>query len=396
MNDDVAIIGIGMTRFGRFPDRSLRSLGVEAITAALTDAKLDKADIDMAFVANSMSGIITGQAAIVGQTILRAEGFSGIPVFNIDNACAGSSSALSLAVQAIRSRSAETVLVLGVEKLVTSDMSQAYRAINGAVDPELLAATGIDPLRESVFVAAIYPPRLAAYAKRHALAAETLADIAVKNRAAAFLNPLAQYKKPLSRAEVLSSRNIVGPITTLMCAPIGDGAAAVVVTRRENVRSGQLPVWIAASVVGMGSSPGNESSLARLAALAYAQAGVAPQDVDVAEVHDSIAFNELVAYEELGFAAPGGGTALVEEGETALGGRLPVNTSGGLESRGHPIAATGLAQIFELVCQLREAAGARQVSGARVGLAENAGGFAVDDTGAIAVTILRASGLNGR
>jgi acetyl-CoA acetyltransferase len=387
---DTAIVGIGMTRFGKYPDRSLKSLGAEAVTAALDDAGLEVGDIDMAFVANSMAAITTGQAAVVGQTVLRDQGFAGIPVFNIDNACAGSSSALSLAVMAIRSGSAKAVLVLGVEKLITADRAQAFRAINGAVAPDLLAESGIDPGTQSVFVASIYPQRLAAYASRHALAAETLADISVKNRAAAALNPLAQYTEPLTREDVLNSRNIVGPITALMCAPMGDGAAAVVVVAADRVSKSQRPVWIGAAAVGMGSPPGAESSIARVSARAYAQAGLTARDIHLAELHDSIAFNELLAYEELGFAAAGEGSRLVAEGATSLGGRIPSNTSGGLESRGHPIAATGLGQIFEIVTQLRGDAGARQVRGARTGLAENAGGYALDDTAAMAITILQA------
>jgi acetyl-CoA acyltransferase len=389
MSHDTAIIGIGMTRFGKYPDRSLKSLGLEAVVAALADAGLEVGDIDMAFVSNSMAAITTGQAAVVGQTILREQGFSDIPVFNIDNACAGSSSALNLAVQAIRAGAAQTVLVLGVEKLITADKREAFRAINGAVAPELLAESGIDPTSQSIFVASIYPSRLAAYSSRYRLSGETLADISVKNRAAAALNPLAQYVEPLTREEVLASRVIVGPITSLMCAPMGDGAAAVIVTRASRVGPNDRPVWIGASAIGMGAPAGGESSIARTSARAYQEAGLTARDIDLAELHDSIAFNELLAYEELGFAPPGGGSALVAEGITALGGRIPTNTSGGLQSRGHPIAATGLGQIFELVTQLRGDAGPRQVVGATTALAENAGGFALDDTAAIAITILQ-------
>jgi acetyl-CoA acyltransferase len=389
MSRDTAIIGIGMTPFGKYPDRSLQSLGAEAITAALADADLEVGDIDMAFVSNSMGAITTGQAAVVGQTILRDHGFSGIPVFNIDNACAGSSSALNLAVQAIRAGAAQTVLVLGVEKLITSDKQQAFRAINGAVAPELLAVSGIDPTSQSIFVASIYPKRLADYSSRYSLSGETLADISVKNRAAAALNPLAQYVKPLTRETVLNSRAIVGPITSLMCAPMGDGAAAAIVTRASRIGRNQRPIWIGASAIGMGTSPGGESSIARTSGRAYQEAGLTARDIDLAELHDSIAFNELLAYEELGLAPPGGGSVLVAEGATALGGRIPTNTSGGLQSRGHPIAATGLGQIFELVTQLRGDAGPRQVAGATAALAENAGGFALDDTAAIAITILQ-------
>lgn len=385
MSGALHVTGAGMTAFGRHPDRPLRDLGGEAVAAALADAGLEPGEIGMAFVANSMAAIVTGEVAVVGQGILRHNGFSAIPVYNIDNACAGSSSAFSLAVQALRAGAARNVLVLGAEKLVSPDRSRAYLALNGAADAAVVAASGIDPARESVFVAAIYPPRLQAYAARHGLEAETLARIAVKNRAHAALNPLAQYRAPLTIAEVLASRQVVGPVTQLMCAPIGDGAAALVLSA-DPPRAGQRPVRILASAVGMGGGEG--SAIARTAARAYAEAGLGPADVHLAELHDSIAFNELLACEELGFAAPGQAHRLVAEGQTALGGRLPCNPSGGLMSRGHPVAATGAAQICELVAQLRGEAGPRQVPGARVGLAENAGGFAKDDTAAIAITIL--------
>lgn len=379
------VVGAGMTAFGRHPDRPLRDLGGEAVAAALADAGLEPAEIDMAFVANSMAAIVTGEVAVVGQGILRHNGFAGIPVYNIDNACAGSSSAFNLAVQALRAGAARNVLVLGAEKLISADRTRAYLALNGAADATLVAASGIDPARQSVFVAAIYPPRLAGYAARHGLEAETLAMIAAKNRAHAAANPLAQYRDPITVQDVLASRPIVGPITQLMCAPIGDGASAVVLSAAPP-RAGQRPVRVLASAVGMGGGGG--SAVARVAARAYAEAGIGPDDLHLAELHDSIAFNELLAYEELGFAAPGQGHRLVREGQTTLGGRLPCNPSGGLESRGHPVAATGLAQICELVTQLRGEAGPRQVAGARAGLAENAGGFAKDDTAAIAITIL--------
>ena len=385
---DVAIVGVGTTRFGKHIDRSLKSLGAEAIDCALSDAGIAATEIDMAFVANSMASIITGQVAVVGQTILRAHGFSGIPVFNVDNACAGSSSALSLAVQAIRSGSASVVLVLGVEKLMSADRTRAYVALNGAADTDFVAESGIDPTRESVFVAAVYPSRLADYATRYGLEAKTLAEIAVKNRRHASKNALAQFTDPISVEDVLGARSIVGPITALMCAPITDGASAIVLARPDRVTKSQRPVWILGSAVGMGTPPDAGSSIRSVATQAYGQAGLQPADIDVAEVHDSVSFNELLAYEQLGFCAPGEGSRLVADGATALGGKLPVNMSGGLESRGHPVAATGAAQIAELTIQLRGEAGERQVVGARHALAENAGGFAGDDTAAIAVTIL--------
>lgn len=385
---EIAIVGVGMTRFGKYPDLPLKALGGEAIELALKDAGIEKADIHMAFVANAMASVVTGEVSVVGQGILRSNGFSGIPVFNIDNACAGSSSALNLAVQAIRAGSADTVLVLGAEKLVSSDRSKTYIALNGATDLDTLAGSGIDVANESVFVSAVYPKRLGAYADKYGLQAETLAGISVKNRMHAGRNPFAQFTKPMTLDEVLASRSVVEPVRALMCAPIGDGAAALIVTRRDRVTKRQKPVWIYGTAIGMGSTPYRESSVSRVARTAYAQAGIGPSDINVAEVHDSISFNELLAYEELGFCDPGKGSALFADGVTTLGGRLPVNTSGGLESRGHPVAATGAAQIIELTLQLRGEAGDRQVPSARFALAENAGGFAIDDTAAIAVTIL--------
>ncbi|MCM2393742.1 thiolase family protein [Streptomyces albipurpureus] len=387
-----AIIGAGMTPFGKHLGRSLKSLGAEAVRSALGDAGLTTADLDMAFVSNAMASVVTGQVSVVGQTVLRDMGMTGIPVFNIDNACAGSSSALALACQAIRSGEAETVLVLGVEKLYSEDRTAAYRALNGAADIDVLHASGIDPGRESVFIKAVYPPRLAAYAARYGLTAETLAGISVKNRRHAGHNPLAQYREPLTLAQVLASRSVAEPVRALMCAPIGDGAAAVVVTGERQLTASHSPVWVRACAIGMGGAADGRSALSRVADRAYARAGMGPESIHVAEVHDSISFNELLAYEELGFCGPGEGCDLVADSATALGGTLPVNTSGGLESRGHPVAATGLAQVTELVAQLRGDAGARQVPGARWALAENAGGLALDDTAALAVTILEGQG----
>jgi acetyl-CoA acyltransferase len=390
----VAITGVGLTAFGRFKDQSLSQLAGQAIAAALADAGIEPAEIQAAFVANSMASVTTGQVAVVGQAVLRPLGYSAIPVYNIDNACAASSSALDLAVATVASGRAGVVLVVGVEKLFGPDRSDSYRALNGAVDTSFLAAAGVDALAESVFVAAIYPERLGRYRAKYGLQARTLAEIAVKNRGNAALNPLAQYTKPISVDDVLGSRMVAEPLTALMCAPISDGASAVVVTSASLARSlaqssGRRPVWIRGIATGMGA-PGPFSTVARIAGRAFAEAGITPGDVDVAEVHDSIAFNELLAYEELGLCVAGSGAQFFSSGASSLGGKVPVNTSGGLESRGHPVAATGLAQIVELVQQLRHEAGDRQVAGARIAVAENAGGFVVDDTAAVVVTVLGA------
>jgi len=192
--------------------------------------------------------------------------------------------------------------------------------------------------------------------------------------------------------DVLGSRMVAEPLTALMCAPISDGASAVVVTSASLARSsGRRPAWIRGIATGMGAPPSEaESVIARIARRAFAEAGITPAEVDVAEVHDSIAFNELLAYEELGLCPAGEGARFASSGASSLAGKVPVNTSGGLESRGHPVAATGLAQIIELATQLRHEAGERQVADARIAVAENAGGFVVDDTAAAVVTVLGA------
>lgn len=389
MAADVAIIGSGLTPFARHQGETLKSLGAAAIAEALADAGLSTDAIDMAFVANAAGSITTGQVAVVGQVVLSHAGIDAIPVYNVDNACAGSSSALNLAVHAVRAGAAKRVLVVGVEKLYCADRTRTYQALNGTADVEWVRSTDTDIDRESVFIKHVYADRLRRYASEAELRAETLARIAVKNRTHASSNPVAQYRQAVTVEEVLDSRLVVDPITVLMCAPIGDGASAVVVTDAPTAARGdRAPVWIRGSAISMGSGRSGESTIRRVAEAAYRQAGLGPDEVDVAEVHDATAFSELLAYEELGFCDRGEGSRLVAEGATELGGRIPVNPSGGLESRGHPIAATGLAQISELVMQLRDECQERQVDGARVALAETAGGFVAGDSAAVAVHIL--------
>lgn len=394
----VGVVGVGMTAFGRFMDRSLGDLGAAAIRDALDDAGLEPAHIEMAFVANAMGGPITGQSSVVGQVVMDRSGIAGIPVFNIDNACAGSASALKLGIMAIQAGEARTILVAGVEKLVHADRSVTYRALNGAADIEWASTVPVDLARESVFVREVYPARLRAYADRYGLEGKTLARIAVKNRRHAAGNPVAQYRTPITVDDVLASREIVAPLTALMCAPIGDGATAVVLTRIDDMpkRWRDRMVTIRASVVAMGSPGGaGYETVRRLGDDAYRAAGVGPDQIDVAELHDATAFTELLGYEALRLCDEGQGASLVEQGVTSLGGRVPVNPSGGLESRGHPIAASGLAQIIELVHQLRGEADSRQVPEAQLGLAEIAGGFVGGDSACVAVHVL-ASGLTRR
>lgn len=387
-----AVAGVGTTVFGRYPDRSLAELAGPAIRDALADAGIGPSEVEMAFVASTVHAVTSGQVAVAGQVVLSANGLYGIPVYNVDNACAGSSTALNLAAHAVAAGVARCVLVVGVEKLFSTDRALTFRALNGAADAQWARATGVDLEKESVFVREVYAQRLRDYAKRTDLDAVTLARIAVKNRAHAGLNDKAQYRDPLTVEQVLESRMVQDPVTALMCSPIADGASAAVVVDADRARATGRAVWISASRVSMGSPPGRaESTIGRLARLAYADAGITVSDIDVAEVHDATAFGELLAYEELGFCRRGEAAALVASAATSLGGRIPVNPSGGLESRGHPLAATGLAQVAELTAQLRGEAGRRQVAGARVAVAETAGGFVGGDSAAVAVTVLDAT-----
>ena len=388
-NGGISIVGTGLTPFGRFLDRTLSDLAAQAVEEALEDAGLGKGEVEMAFVAKATAALTAGQVAVVGQVVLAHMGIGGIPVYNIDNACAGSSSALNLATMAIDAGAVRTVLVVGVEKLFHPNRAVTYRALNGNADATWAAGTGVDLDSESVFIKKVYPARLAAYRERWGLDATTLAKIAVKNRSHAASNELAQYRKPLTVDDVLAARMVAEPLTALMCAPIGDGASAVVVSSGERARGPRAPVWILGSAVGM-CAPHHKAmaTVGRVAAQAYSQARLLATDIDVAEVHDATSFSELLAYEDLGFCAPGEGATSTESGDFTLGGRLPVNPSGGLESRGHPVAATGVAQIVELVRQLRGEAGDRQVAGARYALAETAGGYAGGDSAAVAVHIL--------
>jgi acetyl-CoA acyltransferase len=384
-----AVLGVGLTRFGKYTDRSLKDLSAPAIEDALHDAGVDAAEVDMVFVASTVNAVTTDQVAVVGQVVLGGCGIHGVPVYNVENACAGSSTALNLATHAIAAGAARCVLVVGVEKLFSSDRTLTYRGLNGSADAEWARSTGVDLDHDSVFIKEVYAQRLRDYAERQKLSADVLAQIAVKNRAHASLNNKAQYRDPLTIEQVLSSRMVQEPITALMCSPIADGASAAVIIDADRARGEPRAIWIRASRTSMGSPPPRaETTIGRVARLAYDDAGIAPAQIDVAEVHDATAFGELLAYEELALAERGQAAELVESGATSLGGRIPVNPSGGLESRGHPLAATGLAQIAELTAQLRGEAGPRQVDGARVAVAETAGGFVGGDSAAIAVTVL--------
>lgn len=394
------VAGVGMTRFGKYSDRGMRSLAEEAVADAVKDAGIAVKDIEAVFFSNAAAGLLTGQEMIRGQVALRYTGLLGVPLFNVENACASASSAFHLAWMAVGSGMYDIVLAAGAEKMHTEDKTRAFRATAAAIDLEELRALNIknvvaiapgsDKPNKSLFMD-IYAAATREYMKVSGATAETLADVAVKSHAFAASNPKAQYRERVTREQVLASREISPPLTLLMCSPIGDGAAAAVLMSDRMARklAIQRPVSIRGSVVlsGRDREPGEPSVLNRAVSRAYEVSGIGPADIDVLEVHDAAAPAELMAYEDLGFCARGQAPARYAAGETQLGGRHVVNPSGGLLSKGHPVGATGIAQIYEIVEQLRGRAGARQVTGARVGLTENGGGFLGTDAAAMSIHI---------
>jgi acetyl-CoA acyltransferase len=382
---EVVIGGVGMTRFAKQPDRNLKSLAAEAVDVALEDASMELADVQAIFFGNAVAGTITGQEMVRGQVTLRPQGVHSIPVINVENACASASTALHLAWLSVASGQYDVALAVGAEKMTHPDKARSFAAIGQAMDVELVAFDGVASERSPLMDA--YAESARDYMRASGATARDFAAVAVKNQGNGRRNPLAQYGGELTVEQVLAAREVVPPLTLYMCSPISDGAAAAVVTTRA--RAGAAP-RIAASVIrsGVPSGLGPRKGSWLAADAAYEQAGLGPEDVDLAELHDAAAPAEVQLYEQMGFAAFGEGPRLVREGAVCLGGRIPVNVSGGLLARGHPIGATGLAQVYEGVLQLRGAAGRRQVEGARVALTQNGGGWLDGDNVAHAVHLI--------
>ena len=386
----VIVAGIGQTAFGRFLERNVRSLAEEALGDALGDASLDAQRIGATFFSNSLSGLITGQETIRGEVALRHSGVMGRPIINIDNACSSGSSAFQLAWLSVASGQVDVALAIGAEKLTHSDKTVTFKAYASGVDVEERERLQRDaPTDRSMFMD-IYAQRARRYMERSGATVEDFARVTVKSRAAASLNPKAQFRDPTTVAEVLDSKVISPPLTRPMCSPIGDGAAAAILVSEEVARELSVPpVYVLATVTATANPDGRDPLAAvRAARGAYAAAGLSPKDIHVAEVHDASAPAEIILYEHIGFAEKNRGFELVREGVTSIGGALPVNAGGGLLSRGHPVGATGIAQLVELTSQLRGTAGPRQRRGARIALAECSGGEIGADSAVATVTIL--------
>ncbi|GAA5233087.1 thiolase family protein [Verticiella sediminum] len=389
MTTQTAVVGTGIVPFGKFLDRSIRNLAEEAVKSALDDAGIDAGLIDQVYFGNSAAGLITGQEMIRGQAALRNTGLLGKPIINVENACASSSTAFFLGCQAIAAGQADFVLVVGAEKLTHVERRVSLEVFGSAVDLEETQPPSIGSGSGSIFMD-IYAEKTRQYMAATGATREDFAQIVVKSRRAGALNDKAQFRKPTTIEEVLSSRLISDPLTLPMCSAIGDGAAAIVLCSRNALKklTAPRPIWVAGTTMasGLGASA-PVSGAVRVSRAVYEMSGIGAEDLHVVELHDASAPAELIHYENLGLCAPGEGPALLRSGATDIDGRISVNPSGGLLSRGHPIGATGAAQIVEVVMQLRGDAGQRQRHGAKVGMAENNGGQIDGDAAATAASI---------
>jgi acetyl-CoA acyltransferase len=400
-----------MTKLGKFPARSVKDLTQEAVRGALADAGCDLGDIQSAWFSNTRQGMMEGQNVIRGQCALRAMGFERIPITNVENACASASTAVREAYAHLKADMCDVALVVGADKMFFPDKKEEmFRAFLGGADIHCLDASiawledisrGAEPIvnagteisRRSFFMD-YYAAMACVHMRLFGTTQRQIAAVAAKNHSHSTLNPLSQYRHDMSVADVLADQPVKWPLTRAMCAPISDGAAAAVLCNERALQRFDRARAVRIAGLALASSSDRavedfDHHVGRLAALqAYAAAGVGPDDIDVAEVHDACAFAEIVQIENLGFCERGRGGFVSEQGETRIGGRIPVNPSGGLVSKGHPVGATGLIQLHELVTQLRGEAGARQVSGARLGIAENGGGFWGVEEAATTVSIL--------
>jgi acetyl-CoA acetyltransferase len=360
---DVAVIGVGMTRIGKFPDRMLSAMGREAVLLAIKDAGVPPKEIQAAY-----SGTLLG-GSLLGQRIFKDLGMTGIPISNMENACSSGSSAMREGWLGVASGLYDMVIAVGAEQL---------SALGGGTLP--LAMEDLE-VNQGMVMPALYAMRARRYMENYGATAEDLAKVVVKSRRCAAKNPHAQFNKETTVEQVLSSRMIADPLTLFMCCPTGDGAAAVVLCSLDKARKyTSHPILIKGSVLVSGKFTNGFRDMTtpeitvRASKMAYEMAGLGPKDVSLAEVHDAFSIAELLYYEALGFCGPGEAPKLLAEGATDISGRIPVNPSGGLISKGHPTGATGLAQTTEIVMQLRGQAGARQVKNAKVGLTHCTGG----------------------
>ena len=416
MSDNVYVIGVGMIKFGKYLEKGVKQLTGEALELVLNDCGLERSSLEAAWFSNTGWGIHEFQHCIRGQAALTANGLDRIPMINVENACASGSTAFHGAWTAVKAGLYDCVLAIGAEKVYSRDRSMVMKGFIAGTDvaettrmieawqesekkkaeepAQPGAEKGASPTPGKKGGHSVFMDFYAYGARRHmeqyGTTQRQLATIASKAHNNSALNPLAQYNFPMTVDEVMADYEVAHPLTRAMCAPIGDGAAAAILCSERFLKkcSSGRSVLIRASILKSGSWVGENDICGRAASAAYEASGLGPRDMDVCEAHDATAFGELHQTEQLGFCPKGEGGPFAESGATALGGSIPVNPSGGLISRGHPIGASGLAQIHELVAQLRGEAGRRQVKKARLALAENGGGVIGRGEAALCIHIL--------
>ncbi len=413
--EDVYVIGIGMTRFGKHLNLGIKDLTAQSLKLCLADAGISTSDIQAASFSNSIWGYYDGQHCIRGQVVLQPLGIEGIPITNVENACAGGATAFHNAWYGVAGGLYDCTLAIGAEKLYSEDRIKTFGAFMTGLDVENADAhfnawrdsykdLKIDiPEGElnpdgagenrSAFMD-VYAGMIRVHMATYGSTQQQLALIASKNHFHSTMNPNAQFQKKMSIEDILAGRSVIWPLTVPMCAPVGDGSAATILCSGSFLKrlTGSRPVKVLASVLGSGTRRGISDDRNDISCItskkAYEVAGVGPEDINLAEVHDATSYGELHQSEALGFCPFGEGGVFAESGATTLGGKLPINPSGGLESRGHPIGASGLSQVHEIVTQLRHEAGPRQVENCRLGLTENGGGNLGFEEAAIGIHIL--------
>jgi acetyl-CoA acetyltransferase len=376
---DVKIIGVGMTKFGKFADKTESDLGQQACLEAISDAGIDMRKIEAAYCGHVFQG------HVMGQRVITRLGIAGIPVTNCENYCCSGATALREGWMAIQSGMYDVVLAFGVEKM--------YGKVKSVIAPDIEDIEG----DLGLMMAALYAMRGRRHMEQYGTTREQIALVSVKNHKMGCLNPRAQHRREITLEEVLNSRPIADPFTLLECSPMGDGAAAVIMCSKEAAKKLGVAktITLAASTLKSGIVEVEPTDMTfeditwRAAKEAYEMSGYGPKDIDLTEVHDCFSAAEILRLEGLGLVPRGEGGRWVEQGKTSLGGIIPTNPSGGLLAKGHPLGATGIAQVCEIVWQLRGEAGLRQVEGAKVGLAHCRGGTVVGtEGGACTIQIL--------
>lgn len=381
----VFVCGAGMTAFGKQPGRGLRDMALEAIDGAIAYSGLARGRIERVYFGNAIAPTVAQQDMIKGQVALRGDELGRLPLMNVENACASGGSAFLMAVEAVASGAVNVALAVGAEQMHHADRSRAFNALRGSTDVGDIGEYVPGEISANSLLMDFYAGVAQDYLADSDAEPRDFAAVAVKNRAHAAHNPLAQLRAPQTVDEVLAGRMIVPPLTLAMCSPMTDGAAATVVCSERvanEIGRERIAVRACQMASGAGGTPVEDACRQ-----AYRIAALGPDDLDLLELHDAAAPAELLQYHEVGLCPTGEGFRLVRDGTTALGGRTPVNCSGGLLSRGHALGATGLAQIYELVLQLQGRAEGRQVEGARLAMSVNGGGW-LDDTYALAVSTI--------